>query len=52
MVTRKILWLSVFLDGDGSYILFGFEVTIILLSLMTRFTIVINIQVITLLDFV
>ena len=50
MVARKILWLLVFLDGDNSYIPFGFEA--ILLFLMTRLTVVANIQVITLLDFV
>ena len=52
MVPRKILWLSVLLDGDDSYILFGFVVTKILFSLVTRPTIIANIQVITLLDFV
>jgi len=26
MVPRKILWLSVLLDGDDNYILFSFEV--------------------------
>ena len=52
MVARKILWLLVFFFfyGDNSYIPFGFEA--ILLSLVTRLTIVANIQVITLLDFV
>ena len=50
MVATKILWLLVLLDGDNSYILFCFEA--ILLSLVTRFTIVANIQVIALLDFV
>ena len=52
MVLRKILWLSILFDGDGSYILFDFEVTTILLSLVTWLTIVANIQVIALLDFV
>ena len=52
MVSGKILWLSVFLDGDDSFILFDFEVTTILLFLVTQVTIVANIQVITLLDFV
>ena len=40
MVPRKILWLLVLLDGDDNYILFGFAVTTILLSLVTRLTIV------------
>jgi len=52
MVPRKILWLLVLLDGDDNYILFGFAFTTILLSLVTRLTIIANIQVITLLDFV
>ena len=52
MVLRKILWLSIFLDGDDSFILLDFEVTTILLSLVTRLTIVANIQLIVLLDFV
>ena len=52
MVQRKILWLLVLLDGDDSYIRFGFAVTKILFSLVTRLTIIANIQVITLLDFV
>ena len=50
MVPRKILWLSVLLDGDDSYILFGFAITTILLSSVTWLIIVANIQVITLLD--
>ena len=45
MVSRKILWLSVLLGGEDSYILFGFEVVIILLSLVTRLTIVTNIVI-------
>ena len=52
MVQRKILWLLVLLDSDNNYILFEFAVTKILFSLMTRLTIIANIQVITLLDFV
>jgi len=44
--------LSIFFDGEDSYILFGFEVTTILLPLVTRLTIVVNIQVIALLNFV
>ena len=52
MVPRKILWLSILIDGDNSYILFDFAITTILLSLVTWLTIVVNIQIITLLDFV
>jgi len=43
MVPRKILWLLVLLDGDDNYILFGFAVTTILLSLVTWLTVVANI---------
>jgi len=52
MVSRKILWLLVLLDGDNNYILFGFAVATILLSLATRLKVVANIQVIDLLNFV
>ena len=52
MVPRKILWLSVLFDGDDSYIIFGIEVTTILLFLVTWLIIVANIQIIALLDFV
>ena len=47
MVSRKIFWLSVLLSGEDSYILFGFEVLIILLSLVTRLTIVTNIAIVS-----
>ena len=52
MVTRKILWLSILLNGNNNiYILFGFAIITILLSFVTRLTIVTNIQIIALLDF-
>ena len=47
MVSRKIFWLSILLSGEDSYILFGFEVLIILLSLVTRLTIVTNIAIVS-----
>ena len=52
MVPRKILWLLVLFNSDNSYILFGFAITKILLSLVTRFIIVVNIQIIPLLNFI
>ena len=52
MEPRKILWLSILFNGDDIYILFGFEITPILFSLVTQLTIVAHIQVIALLDFV
>ena len=52
MIPRKILWLSIIFDGNDGYILFAFEVTTILFSQVTWLTIVANIQVIALLDFV
>ena len=56
MVLRKIFRLSVFLDGEASYIIFGFAITtillLILLFLVTQLTIVENIQAIALLDFI
>ena len=48
MVPRKILWLSVLFNSDNSYILFGFAVTKILLSLVTQLIIVVNIQILIL----
>ena len=52
MVLRKVLWLWVFFDGNDSYIFLGFAIVIILLLLVTWLTILANIQIITLLNFV
>ena len=52
MVSKKLLWLSVLLNSDNNYILFGFAVATILLSLVTQLTIIANIQVIALSNFV
>ena len=47
-----MLWLWIFFDGEDSYTFFGFAVVTILFSVVTRLTVVTNIQVIVLLDFV
>ena len=52
MVARKILWLLDLLNGDDNYILFGFVIATILLSLTNQLAVVANIQITTLLDFV
>ena len=49
MIPRKILYVVV--SCDNSYILFDFIVITILRSLVIRLTIITNIQVITLLNF-